>query len=90
MMGWAFRHLNLHRIELSVEPDNEAAIRVYEQAGFTLEGRRREHHYDDGCYKDEQILGILRREFEAQERARTEGRYRSHTQTREGMPLRQR
>jgi RimJ/RimL family protein N-acetyltransferase len=70
MMGWAFRHLNLHRIELSVEPDNENAIRIYERAGFTLEGQRREHHYDDGCYKDEQIMGILRREFEAQEHAR--------------------
>ena len=69
MLRWAFRHLNLHRVELSVEPENVSATRVYEKLGFVLEGLRREHHYDDGCYHDEQIMAILRREFEAREHA---------------------
>lgn len=69
LIGWAFRHQNLHRIELSVEPENGAAVRVYERLGFVVEGRRREHHYDDGCYRDELIMGLLRRDFEARERA---------------------
>ncbi len=64
MVRWAFRHLNLHRIELSVEPDNARAVRVYEKLGFVREGMRREHHYDDGCYRDELIMGLLGREFE--------------------------
>jgi RimJ/RimL family protein N-acetyltransferase len=66
LMRWAFRHQNLHRIELSVEPENPA-VRLYEKLGFSVEGRRREHHYDDGCYRDELIMGILRRDFEARE-----------------------
>ena len=41
MVRWGFRHLNLHRIELSVEPDNAAAMHVYEKIGFVSEGRRR-------------------------------------------------
>ena len=71
MVRWGFRHLNLHRIELAVEPDNAAAMHVYEKLGFVSEGRRREHHYDDGCYRDEEMMGILRREFEAREHAAT-------------------
>jgi RimJ/RimL family protein N-acetyltransferase len=68
MLRWAFRHLNMHRIELSVEPENQRAVRVYEKLGFVREGLRREHHFDDGCFRDEMIMGILRREFEARER----------------------
>ncbi len=70
MLRWAFRHLNLHRIELSVEPDNLQAVRVYEKLGFVREGMRREHHYDDGCFRDELIMGLLGREFELSDRAR--------------------
>lgn len=69
LLRWAFRHLNLHRIELSVEPDNGRAIRVYEKLGFVREGMRREHHYDDGCFRDELIMGLLGREFESIDRS---------------------
>ena len=64
----AVRHLNLHRVELSVEPDNARAVRVYEKLGFVREGMRREHHYDDGCFRDELIMGVLGREFESLDR----------------------
>ncbi len=69
LLRWAYRHLNLHRIELSVEPDNVRAIRVYEKLGFVREGMRREHHYDDGTFQDELIMGLLGREFESSDRA---------------------
>jgi len=69
LLGWAFRHLNLHRVELSVEPENAPAVRVYEKLGFVVEGRRREQHYDDGCYRDELIMAVLAREFEQRPRA---------------------
>jgi RimJ/RimL family protein N-acetyltransferase len=65
MLRWGFRHLNLHRVQLSVSPQNAVAVHVYEKLGFVVEGRRREHHYDDGCYQDEVIMGLLHREFEA-------------------------
>jgi RimJ/RimL family protein N-acetyltransferase len=35
---------NVHKIELEVWPDNEAAIGLYERAGFEREGLRRDHY----------------------------------------------
>jgi putative acetyltransferase len=34
----------VHKIELEVWPHNEAAIRLYERAGFEREGLRRDHY----------------------------------------------
>ena len=66
---WAFDHLNLHRIELSCDTDNAAAIRIYEKAGFVLEGRRRRQHFQRGDYHDELIMGLLREDLDAREGA---------------------
>lgn len=66
LLAWAFRHLNLHRVELSVDPANAAALAIYRKAGFIEEGRRREAHFTDGAYTDDIMMGILRRDFEAQ------------------------
>ncbi len=38
------RPADVHKIELEVWPDNEAAIRLYEGAGFEREGLRRDHY----------------------------------------------
>ncbi len=38
IVGYGFRELGLHRIELTVAPFNQAGIRAYEKAGFTEEG----------------------------------------------------
>jgi RimJ/RimL family protein N-acetyltransferase len=35
---------DVHKIELEVWPDNEAAIALYERAGFQREGLRRDHY----------------------------------------------
>jgi RimJ/RimL family protein N-acetyltransferase len=69
VVRWAFEHLNLHRIELNVDPENAAALRIYERAGFVVEGRRRKHHFERGAYHDELTMGILREEFQAADHA---------------------
>lgn len=38
------RPRHVHKIELEVWPDNEAAIALYERAGFEREGLRRDHY----------------------------------------------
>jgi RimJ/RimL family protein N-acetyltransferase len=38
------RPADIHKIELEVWPDNEAAIHLYERAGFEREGLRRDHY----------------------------------------------
>lgn len=40
----AARPSDVHKIELEVWPDNEAAIALYERAGFEREGLRRDHY----------------------------------------------
>lgn len=67
LLRWAFRELNLHRVELGVDPDNAGAIKVYERAGFRHEGRRREAHFSGGRYVDELLMSVLRSEIEPDE-----------------------
>jgi RimJ/RimL family protein N-acetyltransferase len=68
LLRWAFRELNLHRVELSVDPGNARAVHVYEKLGFTPEGRRRESAFSNGGYVDELLMGILAHEFEQDDR----------------------
>ncbi len=58
----AFRTTSLRRIELEVFAFNPRAQHVYERAGFTLEGRRRDAHKFDGEYVDALTMSILRSE----------------------------
>lgn len=68
-LRYAFRYLNYHRVHLSTWSDNERALRSYHACGFVEEARLRQHVWNDGRYKDEVMMGILRPEWET--RART-------------------
>jgi RimJ/RimL family protein N-acetyltransferase len=67
---FGFEDLDLHRIELTVAAYNPRAQRVYENVGFVVEGRMREHRYIAGRYHDTLVMGLLRRDFEAREAER--------------------
>jgi RimJ/RimL family protein N-acetyltransferase len=58
-----FQTLNLNRAFLRVYTDNVRAVRAYEKAGFTLEGRLREAVYKFGKYDDVLIMSVLRSEW---------------------------
>ncbi len=58
-----FETLNLHRIFLRVLETNPRAIRAYEKAGFTHEGRQRQAEYRNGRYIDLLVMSFLREEF---------------------------
>lgn len=72
MLAHGFERLGLHRVSLSVFAFNERAIRAYEKAGFSIEGRLREAIWRDGRYWDELVMGILVDEWRAL-RARSAG-----------------
>lgn len=58
-----FETLNLNRVYLRVYADNVRAVRSYERAGFTLEGRLREAVYKHGKYEDVLVMSVLRSEW---------------------------
>lgn len=65
MLDHGFGTLNLHRIMLRVYAYNERARRVYEKAGYLLEGTQRDAAFKDGAYVDVHIMAVLRPEWEA-------------------------
>ncbi|MFT7677470.1 MAG: putative acetyltransferase, partial [Planctomycetota bacterium] len=52
--------LNLHRMELTVYPDNAAAIGLYEKHAFQREGTLVDYAYRDGKYGDALCMARLR------------------------------
>ena len=65
IVGYGFREMGLHRIELSVAPFNPAGLRAYAKAGFVEEGRRRGAVLHDGRWYDELLMSILDHEWAA-------------------------
>ncbi|HTW08481.1 MAG TPA: GNAT family protein [Acidimicrobiales bacterium] len=55
---WASPH-DVHRLELTVMAHNERAVQLYQRAGFTVEGRRRQCLLVDGCMVDELYMARL-------------------------------
>jgi RimJ/RimL family protein N-acetyltransferase len=68
LLRWAFRVQNWNRVGLETLACNERAIRSYRGLGFVEEGRMREQAFFDGRYVDVVVMGMLRREWEAQQR----------------------
>lgn len=60
LLDYAFRVLNLNRVELHVFATNERAIRSYRKVGFQEEGRLRKRRFVQGAYVDELVMAILR------------------------------
>jgi len=63
LLRYAFMELNLRRVTLTVFEYNEQAIRMYQQAGFRLEGRHRQVLHREGRRWDMLEMGILREEW---------------------------
>ncbi|RKP56829.1 N-acetyltransferase [Cohnella endophytica] len=65
LIRFAFREMNLNRLELQVYDFNERAIRSYLSCGFIEEGRLRERQYKNGKYSDIVQMGILKSDWKA-------------------------
>jgi diamine N-acetyltransferase len=58
-----FENLNLNRIYLYVYETNPRAVRSYEKAGFSLDGRLRQGRFLEGRYVDVFLMSILKGEW---------------------------
>ncbi|MEU9591161.1 GNAT family protein [Streptomyces sp. NPDC048219] len=63
IVGHGFEQAGLHRVQLEVYGNNHRALRVYEKAGFVVEGVRREAAWRDGEWVDEVVMAVLDREW---------------------------
>jgi len=63
MLEHAFDALRLRKVYLTVHEENARALRAYERAGFTVEGRHRAEFELRGRRVDLLYLGILREEL---------------------------
>lgn len=60
LIDFAWTHLNLKRIELSVHDFNARAIRAYEKLGFKMYGTAHQKAYLGGQYVDTHYMELLR------------------------------
>ncbi len=59
LCNFCFDSLGLHKIYLYVFESNARAIRCYEKAGFSVEGRLKEHHFFNGSFEDVLVMGKI-------------------------------
>lgn len=62
-LGFAFTQMDLHRVEATVTPTNQASLRVLRKAGFQKEGILREQKLLHGKFHDAIILSLLQKEY---------------------------
>ena len=63
LLDWAFRELELHRIEAGVATGNDRSYRLLERVGMMREGVRRRILPINGQWVDSYLYGLLEEEF---------------------------
>jgi RimJ/RimL family protein N-acetyltransferase len=63
MLLWGFNELELNKIWLRVEVDNEKAIKSYHRMGYAEEGILRQDRLRNGEFVDRLRMSILKNEF---------------------------
>ncbi len=63
VLGFAFSRMELHRIEATVTPTNQASLHVLKKMGFQKEGVLREQKLLHGKFHDAIILSLLAKDY---------------------------
>ncbi|HET8695631.1 MAG TPA: spermidine N1-acetyltransferase [Aquabacterium sp.] len=69
-LDYAFTVLNLYKLFLIVDCDNERAVKVYRKLGFVEEGRLRHEFFVDGEYRDVLRMALFQPDYLAQRKVR--------------------
>jgi len=59
---YCFQHLQLHRIEINIRPENEASLAVVRKLGFRNEGLRKRYLHIDGRWCDHLAFALTSEE----------------------------
>lgn len=62
-IDYAFNTLNMYKVYLWVDVDNEAAIHIYKKLGFEIEGKIKQQFFAGGGYRDSYFMGILKKDY---------------------------
>lgn len=65
LVHYAFVYLKMNRVALKVLADDPRAVGAYRKAGFTEEGRLRNHDWGRGEFHDVLVMSIMRDEWTA-------------------------
>ncbi|GAI08975.1 unnamed protein product, partial [marine sediment metagenome] len=63
VVKYAFEKLNLHKVYLGVNAEDERANKCYKKAGFIHEGTHRDYIFRNGRYYHANLYSILEEEF---------------------------
>lgn len=59
-VGYAFTHANVHQVHATITEDNMASIKLFEKAGFTKSGVKKDWIFQQGEFKDEFIYQLIK------------------------------
>lgn len=62
-LEYAFNIMNLYKVYLYVDVDNEAAVHIYEKLGFQSEGLLKKQFFSNGEYRDSYFMGIFKENY---------------------------
>lgn len=63
ILKYGFDKLNLHKIRLGCNSNDERANKCYKKCGFILEGIIRDYHFRNGVYYNANMYSILENEW---------------------------
>ena len=58
-LAWGFMHMELHRVEAQIHPENAASIKLAHRLGFVQEGHLREAGFWGGQHHDLLLFALL-------------------------------
>lgn len=76
---YGFDKLNLNKIWLGVNAEQENAVKSYQNAGFVREGILRQEIYRNGKYYDAIRMSVLREEYDERKIKRSDHRVRANS-----------
>lgn len=56
---FAFKKLRLHKLTAGSYANNYGSIKIFQKAGFSIEGARKQHFIHKGKYVDQVLLGCI-------------------------------